>query len=163
MPDIISSYTYTDGNVLVPASHGQNIFHTASNEGIMSVPNGGLEFANLAAGFTVSPEHVFPEEVVMARQTSYIADDDYLSDALGSDGSTLFFPVAGLNVKFQLPFAAAVLWMWQCFQSAWKPHVRPGDTSPGIAFRAFLDGSQIGHTQRIVWPSVYIFNTAPPE
>ena len=158
MADIPVSYVYTDGNVLVPASHGENIYSVTGNNGIYSEPNGGLFADNLVAGFTAGSEHVGPEEAVLGRQDGYTGDNDYVNGAVGSDGSTSFHPVAGCALRVNLPFAMdAVFWMWSYYISVWRPLLDDGEGSTLTgALRTYLDGAFIGHTQRLVWPTGHL-------
>ena len=157
MADIPVTYVYTDGNVLIPASHGRNVYSSTGDEGIYSEPNGGLESANLAAGFQAGAEHIAPEEAIVTRQDAYIGDSDYMNAAIGNDDSSLYHPVAGCALRVQLPYAvASIFWMWSYFISVWRPiKANDGTTLTGTMIIT-LDGAVIDHTQRRIPPTAHI-------
>lgn len=151
------TYVYADATTLVPANHNRNIFSATGSEGIFSEPNGGLELLNLGGGFFVRAEHVWPEEAVRMRQESLIEDNDLLNAAIGVDaGLTAWVPIPGLNLRIYVPYTFAfALWQWSFFESHFRFSFDLASGAQGIAFRTFLDGGGILHSQRHPVQTVY--------
>lgn len=157
-------YSYVDGSTLVPASHSANIFSATGDEGLMSEPDGGLDHLNLAAGFTVQPDHVWPGEVIRMTMESRLDSIDYMDDAFAdsasSDAEEAYVTIAGASCRFFLPWAAsAVLYQWTVFAHGFRFRDGAG-TGPAIHLRAVLNGSSITHTRRPLPETAFDDNSA---
>ena len=145
-------YTYADGSVLVPVSHSANIFSATGDEGLFSEPNGGLDHLNLAVGFQIQPEHVWPGEAIRMVMEERLDSIDYLSDAFAdsssADSANAYITVAGASCRFFLPYqASVVLYQWPVFAHAFRFRDGAG-TGPAIHIRVLVDGSVVTHTRR---------------
>ena len=155
MATITPQTTYPDGAALDIALHNANIYSVTSGRGIMSEPNGGLEQANLVAGFTVRAEHIMSEEAVSARADSMTTPMDIYSNGFGmvNDDEAGYVAVAGLAQRVYIPFnISALVWEWSFFIAAFCPAIGIGDTAlrPTLDMRVFIDGVEYPGTRRTV-------------
>ena len=155
MATITPQTTYPDGAALDIARHNSNIYSVTSGRGIMSEPNGGLEQANLVAGFTVRAEHIMSEEAVFARADSMTTPMDIYSNGFGmvNDDETGYVAVAGLAQRVYIPFdISALVWEWSFFIAAFCPAIDVGATTlrPTLDMRVFIDGVEYPGTRRTV-------------
>lgn len=159
MATITPQTTYPDGAALDIALHNSNIYSVTSGRGIMSEPNGGLEQANLVAGFTVRAEHIMSEEAVFARADSMTTPMDIYSNGFGmvNDDETGYVAVAGLAQRVYIPFdISALVWEWSFFAAAFRPAIGLGDgvLRPGLDMRVFFDGVEYLSMRRALPVSV---------
>lgn len=150
MATITASTTYTDGAALDIAGHNDNIFSTTAGKGVLSEPNGGLEFANLAAGFTLRDEHVMSEEAVIARMESLTMPMDVYNNAFAQleEDNPIYVPLGGLCQRVYVPFdMSAVMWQWSFFVADYRPYIISyledqllGQEIPQLSVRLFVDG-----------------------
>lgn len=155
MSTIVATTTYPDGSPLDIAGHNANVFSTVSNQGVMSVPNGGLEQPNLIAGFSATAEHIMSEEAVMARAEGTTFPMDIYSNGFGivEESDVNFVAVGGLCQRVYIPFDVSTLvWEWSFFLAAFRPQVNytAQDTTQRIAvdFRVFVDGTEYTSMRR---------------
>lgn len=156
---IPDTYPLVDGDVLDVDLWNRKIFSTAvAGEGIFSEPNGGLSPANLAGGFQVRDEHVWPGEAIRAANEWAIGTLDFYNDAFADEVSSSFIAVPGASSRFEIPYTASVVvYQWSMFVAVWRfvvdDAVNGGDKSynmaPAIDIGASVDGGQvINHTFR---------------
>jgi hypothetical protein len=171
---IPTSYTYTDGSELDTDGHNTNVYSTdSSGEGIMSEANGGLDGANLDAGFKVYAEHIQPGEVTQAAQEAHRETVDCWQDVFARTptdvknfatvGKLFFVPVPGCGIRFYQPYDASyALLSVSFFASHHRPVVGTNTGSkaepvfnlassggtPGLGLVACLDTAIIDHTRR---------------
>ena len=118
MADIVTSYTYTNGNVLSASGHNQNLQSSTATEGIYTESNGSLSSANFASAFRVTDEHVLPGSVIIAASQQGMKTLHYYSDIVGSSNAVKYIVMEGC--RFRLPFDASTLWLnTTFFMSPW--------------------------------------------
>jgi len=186
---IPTSYTYTDGSELDTDGHNTNVYSTdSSGEGIMSEANGGLDGANLDAGFKVYAEHIQPGEVTQAAQEAHVETVDCWQDvfarapAQSNDVATVTVdncvPVPGCGIRFYQPYAASyALLSFSFFVSNHRPITGTNTGSPSsepvfsldssdgllrMGVFACLDGTIIDHTRRRLPKTNALYTTANP-
>lgn len=152
MPDISQSLVYTNGNVLDVDLHNQNIYDDTDPAGIFSKCNGGIDADQLAGGFQVRQEHVWPEEASRLRSDHGLDDLDFLSNASGEADETInnqFVSIPGTGCRFHVPWApAAIFWQWQVFVTCWRYQRVNDETPAAITLLPFIDNSPIPHLRR---------------
>jgi hypothetical protein len=170
MATIVTSYTYTNGNVLTPDSHNRNIASATVGEGIMSEPNGGVGTGNLVAGFRISREHIQIGQAHRGGQEARYETIDILSNAIPSTGGKNIVPIPGLGIRFYLPYnCASVMLQWSFFLSPMRilySNVNAPATylTPIIQHVTFVDGVAVPHTLRFVpWTTQFNEPAAPPS
>ena len=159
---ISTPYSYVNGQRLDVDAHNKNIYAAPYGQGLMSEINGGLVYDN-SKGATVSKEHVWPEEVLRARQESSVRTVDFYSDAFSDTGDTSFTPIPGGTVRVYVPYdCSACLWQWSAFVHCWLPYRERyssedgadysivAEDKPKAILKAKLDGTFLTHTYRRV-------------
>lgn len=147
MATITAATTYPNGAALSIAGHNANIYTTASGQGILSEPNGGLSINNLDPSFEVKDEHVMAEEATFARMNGTTFPVDVYNNAFGirSDEDPGYVAIAGLCERIYVPYTvAAGVWQWSFFVVPWRPFLYNLQTEeadiPPMAIRVFIDG-----------------------
>ena len=174
MAVIPTSLAYVDAAVLDTALHNTNIFSATGSEGILSEPNGGLEVANLAGGFAVRAEHIWPEEVIRVRQEGGTERLDFMDNAFGESADTRgFVVIPGAAVRFNVPWTPTIiLWQWSMFispmryigtNSSGTADAAFNAAGAGIQFRSYIDGTAAGHTLRSLPHSLAWSNTTTSD
>ena len=102
MADINVSYVYSDGQILVPESHNENIYDGSlpTSNGIMSTANGGLTSGNLVSTFQVRPEHIQTEQVAITRSEGTRTRVDCFADAFAKGEGAAARSVTDATLEF---------------------------------------------------------------
>lgn len=78
---VTAPYTMVDGAALDADQYNDNLYDpSVAGRGIWSEPNGRLEAANLAVGFTVQAEHVMPGELIVHNMAYEAEPADFYDD-----------------------------------------------------------------------------------
>jgi hypothetical protein len=143
MATITPQTTYPDGAALDIANHNANIYSVTPGRGVMSEPNGGLEQANLVAGFTVRAEHIMSEEAVSARAETTITPMDLFSNGFGladDNDDRAYVGIGGLCQRVYIPFdISALVWEWSFFIAPFKVVVHDQEDYAGPSVTAAID------------------------
>lgn len=156
---ISTPYTYVNGQRLDVNGHNENIYAAPAGQGLMSEINGGLVYEGHTYRKTVLKEHVWPEEVVRARQEGSVRTLDFHSDAFSDTGEATFTPVPAGTVRVYIPYdCSACLWQWSAFVHCWLPYRErysvedesfgAAEDKPKAILKAKLDGTFLTHTYR---------------
>ena len=174
MADINVSYVYSDGQILVPESHNENIYDGSlpTSNGIMSTANGGLTSGNLVSTFQVRPEHIQTEQVAITRSEGTRTRVACFADAFAkgegaaarsvTDATLEFWStIPGFGIRFYQPYdASAAMWQWSMYLLPLRITVldqtgAAEDEAVGvkegceIGIAALLDGVLLPHTRRL--------------
>ena len=148
MATIATTYTYVDGNTLVPSSHNDNIYKLSSGVGIMSEANGGLDSNNLASGFRLRREHIQAGGMVAVKADMFDDINEMVCEYTGDTTNTRLVPVGGCACRGYIPFnPSSVRFVVQAFVIPGAVTLADvGPSSYDTRLAVFINGSQYSHT-----------------
>lgn len=162
MPLVNIPYLLGTGDTLVPADFNKNVFDVTTAgvgvNGIMSTPNGGLEYdstgttKNLHNDFILYPEHVQPYAGILGGMTSNLKPIDLSSEVFSDDTEASYLRVPGPAIRIDIPRDAdQVLFFLSYFVHFFVPSEDAGlggIIKPDIIIRPVWNGTSLTHLSR---------------
>ena len=174
MPHVNIPYILNSGDVLDTDNFNKNVFDVTTEgigvNGIMSTPNGGLEYdssgttKNLHSDFVLYPEHVQPYAGIHGGMMANLKPIDLSEEVFGDDTDANYLRVPGPAVRVDIERDAdQVLFFLSYFVHFFIPSQDAGISglnNPDVIIRPTLNGTSLTNLSRPLPPSVGFISLA---
>lgn len=168
MPLVNIPYILATGDTLNAANFNKNVYDvTAAGigvNGILSTPNGGLEYdssgstKNLHSDFVLYPEHVQPYAGISGSMMSNLKPIDMSDEVFSDDTEASYLRVPGPAIRIDIPRDAdQVLFFLSYFVHFFVPSEDAGINGlerPDIIIRPTLNGTALTNLSRQLPPTM---------